>query len=262
MQAVTGVFSDQRAAQKAVDALRIKGVASNHLTLLTPGDLRAQSTEVSVDAAEQPGIGKALGAVVGAAGGFSGGSMLIAAMLPGIGVVTAAGLLGAAILSAAGAAVGAVAGDKLDNSLSQGLPEDEIYVYEDALQKGRSVVIAMANGISEDSIREVLTAQGAESVDAARHQWWIGLRSVEEEHYSATGNNFDRDEKFYRLGFEDALHARSRCKEFDQISAEMDSRIEDIEKQNPGTNAAEAYTRGYQRGREYYQRFCEQSKAA
>ena len=65
---MTGVFSDQRTAQKAVDALRIKGVASNHLTLLTPGDMRAQSTEVSIDAAEQPGIGKALGAVVGAAG--------------------------------------------------------------------------------------------------------------------------------------------------------------------------------------------------
>jgi hypothetical protein len=262
MQAVTGVFSDQGAAQKAVDALRIKGVTPDHLTLLTPGDMRAQSTGVAVDAAEQPGIGKALGAVVGAAGGFSGGSMLIAAMLPGIGVVTAAGLLGAAILSAAGAAVGAVAGEKLDDSLSQGLPEDEIYVYEDALQKGRSVVVALANGISEDSIREVLTAQGAESVDAARHQWWIGLRSAEEEHYSASGNNFEKDEKFYRLGFEDALHARSRCREFDQISSEMDSRIEDIEKQNPGTNAVEAYTRGYQRGREYYQRFCDQSKAA
>src|ERR1700758_5881321 len=110
MQAVTGVFSDQRTAQKAVDALRIKGVASNHLTLLTPGDMRAQSTEVSIDAAEQPGIGKALGAVVGAAGGFSGGTMLIGAMLPGIGIVTAAGLLGAAILSAAGAAIGAAAG--------------------------------------------------------------------------------------------------------------------------------------------------------
>ena len=262
MQAVTGVFSDRGAAQQAVDALRIKGVTTDHLTLLTPGDMRAQSTGVTVDAAEPPGIGKALGAVVGAAGGFSGGSMLIAALLPGIGVVTAAGLLGAAILSAAGAAVGAVAGEKLDDSLSQGLPEDEIYVYEDALQKGRSVVVAMANGISENSIREVLTAQGAESVDAARHQWWIGLRSAEEEHYSASGNNFERDEKFYRLGFEDALHARSRCKEFDQISAEMDSRIEDIEKQNPGANAGEAYTRGYQRGREYYQRFCDQSKAA
>ena len=259
---MTGVFPDQTTAQRAVDALRLKGVTPDHVTLLTPGDARAQSTEVAVDAAEQPGIGKAIGAVVGAAGGFSGGSMLIAAMLPGIGIVTAAGLLGAAILSAAGAAIGAAAGGKLDDALSQGLPEDEIYVYEDALRKGRSVVIAMANGVSAESIRDVLTRQGAESVDAARHQWWIGLRSAEQEHYSATGRDFEKDEKFYRLGFEDALHARSRCKEFDQISAEMESRVEDIEKQNPGTDAAEAYARGYQRGREYYQRFCEQSKAA
>ena len=187
---MTGVFPDQTTAQRAVDALRLKGVTPDHVTLLTPGDARAQSTEVAVDAAEQPGIGKAIGAVVGAAGGFSGGSMLIAAMLPGIGIVTAAGLLGAAILSAAGAAIGAAAGGKLDDALSQGLPEDEIYVYEDALRKGRSVVIAMANGVSAESIRDVLTGQGAESVDAARHQWWIGLRSAEQEHYSTTGRDF------------------------------------------------------------------------
>jgi hypothetical protein len=262
LEAVTGVFPDQATAQRAADALRLKGVTPDHVTLLAPGDTRTASSGVTVDASEQPGIGKAIGAVVGAAGGFSGGSMLIAAMIPGIGMVTAAGLLGAAILSAAGAAIGAVAGGKLDDSLSQGLPEDEIYVYEDALRKGRSIVIAMANGISADSIREVLTAQGAESIDAARHQWWIGLRGAEHEHYSTTGRDFEKDERFYRCGFEDALHAKSRCKEFDQISAEMDSRVEDIEKQNPGTDAAEAYTRGYQRGREYYQRFCDQSKAA
>jgi len=262
LQAVTGVFSDQASAQRAADALRAQGVSSDHVTLLTPGDVRSRSSDVAEDAAEQPGIGKAIGAVVGAAGGFSGGTMLIAAMLPGIGMVTAAGLLGAAVLSAAGAAIGAAAGSSLDNSLSQGLPEDEIFVYEDALRKGRSVVIAMANGVSAESIRKTLTAQGAESVDAARHQWWIGLRSAEREHYSTTGRNFEEDEKFYRLGFEDALHARSRCKEFDQISAEMESRLEDIQKQNPGTDVSEAYARGYQRGRDYYQRFCEQSKAA
>ncbi len=51
------------------------------------------------------------------------------------------GLLGAAILGAAGATVGATAGDKMEKSATQGLPEDEIFVYEDALRQGRSVVI-------------------------------------------------------------------------------------------------------------------------
>jgi hypothetical protein len=53
-----------------------------------------------------------------------------------------------------------------------------------------------------------------------------------------------------------------RCKEFDQVSAEMANKVEDLERRNPGVDFEEAYTRGYQRGREYYQRLCDQSKAA
>ena len=51
-------------------------------------------------------------------------------------------------------------------------------------------------------LRELLKTEGAEEVDAARHQWWTGLRSAEHEHYTASGRNFSADEKYYRLGFE------------------------------------------------------------
>jgi hypothetical protein len=64
------------------------------------------------------------------------------------------------------------------------------------------------------------------------------------------------------MGFEAALHARTRCMEFDQVSAEMDSRLEDLEKQYPGVDLEEPFTRGYQRGREYYQRLCDEQRAA
>ena len=172
-----------------------------------------------MDATEQPGIGKAIGAVVGGAGGFTGGSFPLAAVIPGVGPVTALGLLGAAILGAAGATVGAAAGESLENSMAKGLPEDEIFVYEDALRKGRTVVVAIADDDDAgEALREVLTTQGAESVDAAREQWWIGLRSSEREHYSTSGKDFAGDEKFYRMGFEAALHAKMRCREFDHRS--------------------------------------------
>jgi len=82
------------------------------------------------------------------------------------------------------------------------------------------------------------------------------------EKITASGRNFGDDEKFYRLGFEAALHARTRCKEFDQVSAEMTSSLEELQRQYPGVELAEAYTSGYQRGREYYQHRCEESKAA
>ena len=74
MQAVTGVFVSQADAQRAVDALRSKGVPSDKITLLTAGSSDKQAESVPVDAAESPGMGKAIGAVVGGVGGFSGGS--------------------------------------------------------------------------------------------------------------------------------------------------------------------------------------------
>ncbi len=108
----------------------------------------------------------------------------------------------------------------------------------------------------------MLKAEGAESVDAAREQWWIGLRGAEHEHYSKFGRNLSDDEKFYRLGFESALHARTRCKEYDQVMAEMTAEIEELERQYPGAEVAEPFRRGYERGRDYYQRLCSESRAA
>jgi hypothetical protein len=262
MQAVTGVFSSQSDAQRTVNALRSTGLSSDRITLLTPGDAQSKVGSIPVDDTEQPGMGKAIGAVVGAAGGLSGGSLLVA-LIPGVGPVTALGLLGGAVLAAAGAAVGASVGGRFENSVSEGLPEDEIFVYEDALRKGRSVVIVMAaDEAAAAPIRELLRTEGAESIDAARHEWWTGLRSAEREHYVSSGRNFSEDEKFYRLGFEDALHSRWRCREFDQVSQEMANRVEDLEREHPGAKVEEPYTRGYQRGREYYQRLCDETKAA
>jgi hypothetical protein len=159
--------------------------------------------------------------------------------------------------------VGAATAQSLENRMAEGIPEDEIFVYEDALRQGRSVVIILAeDDAAAARFRELLKTEGTESVDAARERWWVGLRSAEQEHYSTSGRKFSDDEKFYRLGFEAALHARTRCMEFDQMSAEMESKLEDVQKEHPGAGVAEAFTRGYQRGREYYQRICDESQAA
>jgi hypothetical protein len=265
MEAISGVFQTRQDAERAVKEVRAAGIAADQVTLLTPGttdkiDKELQS--VPVDPGEQSGMGKTFGAVIGGAAGLTGGSLLIA-LVPGVGPITAIGLLGAAILGAAGASIGASAGGKLEGSMSRGLPEDEIFVYEDALRKGRSVVIALSdNADTTVLLRDLLRTEGAESIDAARDQWWIGLRSAEESHYSASGRTFTDDEKFYRLGFEAALHARNRCKEFDQVSSEMTATLEDVQREYPNAKVEEPFTRGYQRGREYYQQLCDESKAA
>ena len=263
METVTGVFASQSDAERAVDALQTTEVPTDKIVLLTPGDIKQQLKSVPISATEQPGMGKGLGALLGGAGGLATGAF-VAAAIPGVGLVSAVGLLGAAILAAAGAGVGAAAGGSLENRMTDGLPEDEIFLYEDALRKGRTVVIVFADDEeSAAAVRELLKAEQAETIDAARHQWWTGLRSAEQEHYAVSaGRRFSDDEKYYRMGFEAALHAKMRCKEFDQVTAEMESKLEDLQRQHPGVDLAEAFTLGYQRGREYYQRLCDESKAA
>jgi|HubBroStandDraft_6_1064221.scaffolds.fasta_scaffold01433_7 hypothetical protein len=275
MTSVTGVFRTEADAQRALAQIRSTGLPEDRITLLTPGSVKggqglvepgrvaSESESAPVDAAEQPGMGKAVGALVGAAGGMSAGPLIVAALVPGVGPITAIGLLGGALLAAAGATVGAVAGGRVENAMTEGLPEDELFVYEDALRKGRNVVIALADDESAAvGIRELLKVEGAETVDAARDQWWIGLRDAEMEHYSSFSRNLSENEKFYRMGFESALHARTRCKEYDQVMGEMTAQIEELEQQYPGAEVSEAYQRGYERGRDYYQQLCNESKAA
>lgn len=260
MEAITGVFRSSSDAERAVSQFRTIGVPDDRLTYLTPST--AGHASIPAESTEQPGIGKTIGALAGGGVGLAGGPLLMAALIPGVGPISAMGLLGGAFIALAGATAGAAVGDKAENLMSHGLPEDEIFVYEDALRKGRSVVIAMAKDDDEAArFRELLETEGAESVDAAREEWWVGLRSAEQEHYSAPGRNLSTDEKFYRKGFESALHARTRCKEYDQVMNEMTAQMEGVERQN-GAQAAEAFQRGYERGRDYYQALCDQSKAA
>jgi hypothetical protein len=266
MEAVTGVFETRSAAEQALnDVHNSAGIPSDKITLLTPGTVDHIDKEVQsvpTDSTEQPGMGNAMGALLGAGVGLTGGSVLMA-LIPGVGPITAIGLLGAGILGAAGATIGATVGAKAEQASYEGLPEDEIFVYEDAIRRGHSVVIALAESASEASaVRDLLKRNGAESVDAAREQWWTGLRSAEENRYVESGRNFGDDEKFYRMGFEAALHAKTRCMEFDQVSASMDAALEEVQRRYPDAQVEEPFTRGYQRGREHYQQLCDEGKKA
>lgn len=239
MRTVTGVFASPSDAQNAMAEIRSAGAHDGRITLLTPGDQLPDAT---------PGLAAA--------------PVRFSAIIPGVGPVTALGRLGGAVLSAAGATVPSAGAERTESPTTDALLESEIFVYEDALRKGRSVLIALPKDETEAARFRQLLQANAETVDTAREQWWTGLRSAEEEHYSAQGGKFGDDEFFYRLGFESALHARTRCKEYDQTLGEMDARIEDLEKQYPGREVAEPFSRGYERGRDYYQHVCDGHKAA
>ena len=191
MRATSGIFRSQADAERASRGLRSTGLRRDRITLLVPGEAGKQVLPVSVSSAEQPGVGKMLGAVTGAAAGLAAGFELgavVSAAISGVGPIAAMTFLGATILGLVGAAVGAAAGRALDSALTDGLPADELFVYEDALRKGRSVVLAFPDGQdTTDLVRGILAAEGAESIDEARKQWWIGLRSAEQERYSGRG---------------------------------------------------------------------------
>ena len=210
MQTVVGIFLSQAAAEHAAEQLYRLSIARDQIHFLIPGAGPDQPELVPTSETEQPGMGPALGSVVGGAIGASGGMMtatVLSILIPGIGPVTAIGLAALGLLGLVGGTVaGAVAGGALEDALAQGLPKDELYVYKDALRRGRTVLIALVDDADKaTAVRAALAQAGAESLDAARAQWWIGMRDAEAEAYDATGGDFPKDEEMYRRGFEAAL---------------------------------------------------------
>lgn len=250
MKAVSGVFSSRDDAQRAATRLAGIGIERDSISFLVPG-----MTEPEVLAAtpttetEGTGMGKALGAVVGGASGAAIGSFGAAAaslLIPGVGPVAAIGIAAMALFGAGGAVAGAAAGGAVENKVFDGLPIDELFVYEEALRRGRTVLIVLADGDHEASkVSEALSAEGATSIDAARDDWWIGVRDNEAASYRAIGGDLDADETNYRRGFERAHLAELRDRSFDDARGELARRDGDAVE-----NAA--YKRGYDRGREYY----------
>lgn len=243
MKPVVGIFPSRGAAESSLQALAFAGIGRDRITLLSPGASDGQIQAVPTTETEQSGMGKAVGGVVGGVFGATTGLGLAEAaaslLIPGVGPVAAIGLAAAALLGAGGAAAGMAAGSKLEETLFRGLPKDEIYLYEDALRQGRSVVIAFAEKAQEEAARRALDGAGAESLDAARESWWVGLRSAEEAEYE--GEDFGTVEASYRRGFEAAFRSGGRGDH-----AEAASRL----RSEHGAVAEEAaFRRGYERGR-------------
>jgi hypothetical protein len=181
------------------------------------------------------------------AGGFELGVGLTALIL-GVGPVLAVGVAGAALLGAGGLVGGVAIGGAGDAMSTEGVPSDEMFFYEDALRQGRSLVILLAED-EEESRRAhaVLAAAGAESLDAARDEWWLGLRDAEAEHYRALGHNFEQDQHAYRTGFEAALRRECRGKSVEDAA-------DCLKWWHPDQWDTSPFRQGYARGRAYLER--------
>ncbi|HEY0083738.1 MAG TPA: hypothetical protein VGB61_13170 [Pyrinomonadaceae bacterium] len=261
MNTVAGIFQTHEDALRAVENLRGLGLSDENLSLLAPGATAPQEVadDVPTSDTEQPGMGNALGGLVGGAMGAASGMTLGAAaaslLVPGVGPIMAAGIVGAALFGAGGAAAGMAAGGALEDTIAHGLPHDELFVYEDALRQGRTVVIAQVNEDEQaEAARAALNATGAESVDAARESWWVGLRDAEDEDYTGQGRDFKVDEPVYRRGFEAALHPQLRGASYAESAESLREKYSDDYEH-------EAFRRGYERGRGYHESLRERFKS-
>ena len=220
-------------------ALRLRGLPPERIQLLLPGEAEGLEGLVPTDESEQTGVAKAIGGVTGGAMGASAGLGLAAAVasvvLPGVGAVTAIGLAAAALLGAGGAVAGAAVGHALEDKTYRGVPRDELYLYEDALAHGRAILFATPETDDEaESLRQVLADNGAETLDAARESFWVGIRDAEKLHYEAAGpgSQFHTVESAYRKGYVAGI-----------------SRVASREPTLENDSEKDAYRRGFERGR-------------
>jgi len=127
-------------------------------------------------------------------------------------------VIGAALFGAGSSAIGSA----LETTLSHGVPRDDVFLYEDALRRGRSVVVVVTEDESlAERARDTLRAAGGTDIGAARDDWWAGLREEDRGVYTP------EEESAYRRGFEAALTSDAR---------------------EPGQEASAAFRRGWERG--------------
>jgi hypothetical protein len=260
MQTAVGIFSSRVAAEQAANGLRALGITDEHLNFLIPGAAGDPPEAVPTTETEQPGMGKALGGVVGGAMGASGGliaTAFVSAMVPGVGAITAIGLTAAALFGVGGAAAGAAAGGALEDAMSEGLPKDEIFVYEDALRQGYTVLVALTDDSTQhEAALRVLKEAGAESLDAARKRWWVGLVEPEAEVYTGQEGDTAHHRDAYQRGLAAAFQSQTFGKAYNDVQAYLRAHYGDV-------YTDEAFRRGYERGRVYSESFGERwSQAA
>lgn len=230
MAIVTGIFTSQDDAEVAIRSLGARGFADSQVSLLKPGDAHFGT----------PVHGKTMGAVMGGVLGAGASTFLI----PGLGPIAGIGMLAASL---AGVGLGAAAGAAVDRH-TKGIPNDELFFYEEALRGGGSVVFVEARNASQATqARHLLEQAGARNADTVRRDWWDALREDERQYANARGYDFDRNESDYRAGFEAALHPATRGRSFSEGVVYLETCY-------PEACRTEVFRIGFDRGQHYLRR--------
>ena len=184
MGRVTAVFDDRTQAERAISALRSRGIPDRDISIVArrPEDVdvtgaTGHHTEGS-DAGGRIGKGALAGAGVGTLFG------LAAALIPGIGPFIAAGTLATALgttggAAAAGAIVGGTSGAIAGAFSKAGYSKDEAEFYAPAVEKGAILVAVDTDDATASSIRTDLSQFGAKSYGATGTTGTTGLGTTD-----------------------------------------------------------------------------------
>lgn len=163
MKNVVGIFENQQDADVAITVLKEGGLNRNHIGLMAHEkfiekiDRQAEIEQGKVQAKTE--LGAAGGAVVGGLTGLLVGVGTI--VIPGVGPVLAAGMLGT-ILATTG--MGAAMGGLLGTLTSLGITEEEASSYSDRVRRGRILVAVKTDDSQIDRISEAMKKAGAVEV--------------------------------------------------------------------------------------------------
>jgi hypothetical protein len=176
VETIVGIFTSRGEAEQAAQGLKAIGLKDDEVTFLSPASSEAQVESLPTTDAEAPGMGKALGAyvggVVGAGAGLTGGAMVAALLVPGLGPILAGGFGAAALLGLGGAVAGGAAGAASEEALDTGVPRDDVLFFRDLLKLGRSLVVASVDTHGmEEAVRAVFNRHAALDVNAAKQEW-------------------------------------------------------------------------------------------
>lgn len=223
MKTLAAFFPTQLDAEPIIQKLHRLGFRDEQIVLLTPSSYQEEKHDQNIEEEDSKGgSGTALGALTGGAAGLTGGLATFAVtslFLPGVGPLLGVGLGLAALFGVSGAALGGAAGYAFGRAFTEHTPHNELFVYEYVLRNGGSVLlVSFQNETEAAKVRELFADADLHTVDAAREQWWLGMRALEEAAYpEAHGKKaFQEIEQTYRTGFEAALDARIRGKSYEE----------------------------------------------
>lgn len=164
LETAVGVFSDQKAANAAVEALYESGYTMREIGVLAQGERPLNECVVTPSADKsESSEGAAVGAATGMALGGVIGLGVLAGAIPVVGPALFAGTFGVLASNAGG---GAVVAGVIGALTGWGIPHEHAQHYEAEVAAGRIIVTVTANHPC-DQARAILQRAGATSLVTA-----------------------------------------------------------------------------------------------